>query len=148
MPSPTFTLVQSYAATVGGKPVEIAHFDLYRLKSPDETIELGIEDAFAEGISLVEWPDRLGACCRSIISPCGSTLRRTARRDARRCTATEDWHGRLARIVARLHRAEMTDPVRAFLAAQAGPMRSERRSPATARRAATPGCNRLAGDAC
>jgi tRNA threonylcarbamoyladenosine biosynthesis protein TsaE len=61
VPSPTFTLVQGYPATVDGRPVEIAHFDLYRLKSSEETIELGIEEAFAEGISLVEWPDRLGA---------------------------------------------------------------------------------------
>jgi tRNA threonylcarbamoyladenosine biosynthesis protein TsaE len=60
VPSPTFTLVQSYGAAVKGQPVEIWHFDLYRLKSPDETLELGIEEAFAEGIALVEWPDRLG----------------------------------------------------------------------------------------
>jgi tRNA threonylcarbamoyladenosine biosynthesis protein TsaE len=61
VPSPTFTLVQSYGAAVKGQPVEIWHFDLYRLKSPDETLELGIEEAFAEGIALVEWPDRLGS---------------------------------------------------------------------------------------
>ncbi len=61
VPSPTFTLVQTYDAQVQGQPVEIWHFDLYRLKSPDETLELGIEDAFAEGIALVEWPDRLGS---------------------------------------------------------------------------------------
>ena len=60
VPSPTFTLVQTYAATVDGTPVEIWHFDLYRLKSPEETLELDIEEAFAEGITLVEWPDRLG----------------------------------------------------------------------------------------
>ncbi|WP_395022302.1 tRNA (adenosine(37)-N6)-threonylcarbamoyltransferase complex ATPase subunit type 1 TsaE [Dongia sp.] len=61
VPSPTFTLVQTYDAAAGGAPVQIWHFDLYRLKSPDETLELGIEEAFGEGISLVEWPDRLGA---------------------------------------------------------------------------------------
>jgi tRNA threonylcarbamoyladenosine biosynthesis protein TsaE len=61
VPSPTFTLVQTYDAAVEGAPVEIWHFDLYRLKSPDETLELGIEEAFAEGIALVEWPDRLGS---------------------------------------------------------------------------------------
>jgi tRNA threonylcarbamoyladenosine biosynthesis protein TsaE len=60
VPSPTFTLVQTYAAQAQGQPVEIWHFDLYRLKSPEETFELGIEEAFAEGIVLVEWPDRLG----------------------------------------------------------------------------------------
>lgn len=57
VPSPTFTLVQSYALPAGAA----WHFDLYRLASPDEVWELGIEDAFAEGIVLIEWPDRLGA---------------------------------------------------------------------------------------
>jgi tRNA threonylcarbamoyladenosine biosynthesis protein TsaE len=57
VPSPTFTLVQTYEGRAG---LEIWHFDLYRLKSPDEAYELDIEEAFAEGISLIEWPDRLG----------------------------------------------------------------------------------------
>lgn len=56
IPSPTFTLVQSYDG--GAHPVH--HFDLYRLEDPDECLELGIEDAFADGVSLIEWPDRLG----------------------------------------------------------------------------------------
>src|SRR4029077_12412323 len=56
VPSPTFTLVQIYVLG----PAAIWHFDLYRLKSSDEAWELGIEDAFSEGISLIEWPERLG----------------------------------------------------------------------------------------
>jgi tRNA threonylcarbamoyladenosine biosynthesis protein TsaE len=56
VPSPTFTLVQVYELTAA----EIWHFDLYRLKSPEEAWELDIEEAFAEGISLIEWPERLG----------------------------------------------------------------------------------------
>ena len=56
VPSPTFTLVQIYE--LGSAAVW--HFDLYRVKSPEEAWELGIEDAFAEGISLIEWPERLG----------------------------------------------------------------------------------------
>jgi tRNA threonylcarbamoyladenosine biosynthesis protein TsaE len=56
VPSPTFTLVQIYE--LGSAAVW--HFDLYRLKSPEEAWELGIEDAFAEGVSLIEWPERLG----------------------------------------------------------------------------------------
>lgn len=56
VPSPTFTLVQTYQADV-----EIWHADLYRLSHPDELRELGLEDAFATAICLVEWPDRLGS---------------------------------------------------------------------------------------
>jgi tRNA threonylcarbamoyladenosine biosynthesis protein TsaE len=37
------------------------HFDFYRLKRPEEAWELGIEDAFADGISLIEWPERAAA---------------------------------------------------------------------------------------
>jgi tRNA threonylcarbamoyladenosine biosynthesis protein TsaE len=57
VPSPTFTLVQTYDLPGGA----VWHFDLYRLAHPEEALELAIEDAFAEGIALVEWPDRLGA---------------------------------------------------------------------------------------
>lgn len=56
VPSPSFTLVQVYDA--GG--VEIWHADLYRLTHPDEVLELGLVDAFATAICLVEWPERLG----------------------------------------------------------------------------------------
>lgn len=55
VPSPTFTLVQTYPLDGG----EIRHFDLYRLVNADEALELDIEDAFATAISLIEWPDRL-----------------------------------------------------------------------------------------
>jgi len=54
VPSPTFTLVQVYE----GPACPIHHFDLYRIESADELYELGIEEAFAEGITLIEWPER------------------------------------------------------------------------------------------
>jgi len=57
IPSPTFTLVQTYEPA-GGPP--LMHFDLYRLEAAEEALDLGIEDAFAEAISVVEWPERLG----------------------------------------------------------------------------------------
>jgi tRNA threonylcarbamoyladenosine biosynthesis protein TsaE len=57
VPSPTFTLVQSYETADG---TTLWHFDLYRLKEPAEALELGWEDASLAGIVLVEWPDRLG----------------------------------------------------------------------------------------
>jgi tRNA threonylcarbamoyladenosine biosynthesis protein TsaE len=56
VPSPTFTLVQTYEA----EACEIWHADLYRLSHPDEVLELGLEAAFEHGICLIEWPDRLG----------------------------------------------------------------------------------------
>lgn len=60
IPSPTFTLVQVYEPT-GPVACPIYHFDLYRLDSPEEAYELDIEDAFATAITLIEWPERLGA---------------------------------------------------------------------------------------
>ena len=56
VPSPTFTLLQTYSSSKG----EIYHFDLYRLKHPDEVFELGFEDALHSGISLIEWPENAG----------------------------------------------------------------------------------------
>src|SRR5947207_1134287 len=56
VPSPTTTLVQIY----DGGDAASWHFDCYRLRHPDEAWELAIEDAFAEGVSLIEWPERLG----------------------------------------------------------------------------------------
>ncbi|MER8486819.1 tRNA (adenosine(37)-N6)-threonylcarbamoyltransferase complex ATPase subunit type 1 TsaE [Mesorhizobium australicum] len=53
VPSPTFTLVQSYDTRV---PVH--HFDLYRLTSAAELDELGFEEALAQGAALIEWPER------------------------------------------------------------------------------------------
>jgi len=40
--------------------VALMHADLYRLGSPDELAELGLDEAFAGAISIVEWADRLG----------------------------------------------------------------------------------------
>jgi len=56
VPSPTFTLVQVYELP----EAEVWHFDLYRLADPEDAWELGIEEAFANAISLIEGPDRLG----------------------------------------------------------------------------------------
>lgn len=56
VPSPTFTLVQTYH----GRSGEIWHADLYRLGDGSEIVELGLSEAFETAICLVEWPDRLG----------------------------------------------------------------------------------------
>ncbi len=56
VPSPTFTLVEVYDTPRGS----YWHFDLYRLDEPQQVYELGWEEALAEGIVLLEWPERLG----------------------------------------------------------------------------------------
>jgi tRNA threonylcarbamoyladenosine biosynthesis protein TsaE len=55
IPSPTFTLVQTYDL-----PTPIWHYDLWRLSGPAALEELAWDEA-QSGIVLVEWPDRLGA---------------------------------------------------------------------------------------
>lgn len=54
VPSPTFTLVQAYQAD----ELPVFHYDLYRIESPRELSELGIDDAMEDGAVLVEWPER------------------------------------------------------------------------------------------
>lgn len=50
--SPSFVLLNQYD---GDMPVY--HFDLYRLSSIDEVLELGMDDFFEEGITIIEWPE-------------------------------------------------------------------------------------------
>lgn len=78
VPSPTFTLVQIYETEIGS----IWHFDLYRLQSPDEIYELGMEEAFIDGICFIEWaeraanllPERLHTIGLEIISATGRRI--------------------------------------------------------------------------
>ena len=74
VPSPTFTLVQTYEDGAA----EIWHCDLYRLTQIDDLIELGLDHAFDTAICLIEWPDRLGsytpenALTLSLVAPKGA----------------------------------------------------------------------------
>ena len=56
VPSPTFTLLQTYERA----PAPVWHFDLYRLARPADAWELGFEEALGQAILLIEWPERLG----------------------------------------------------------------------------------------
>ena len=56
VPSPTFTLLQTYATP----EFDIYHYDLYRLEKPADVFELDVEEAFYSGVSLVEWPEKMG----------------------------------------------------------------------------------------
>ena len=86
VPSPTFTLVQTYDSPVG----PVAHFDLWRLDGPRAVLELGWDEA-RQGVVLVEWPDRLGelrpADALTITLDHAGADARTARLDG--------WEGRL-----------------------------------------------------
>ena len=57
VPSPTFTLVQSYLLPT----LEVSHADLYRLDDPGEVAELGLDELWRRGALLVEWPGRAPA---------------------------------------------------------------------------------------
>lgn len=59
VPSPTFTIVQAYLPPSVRLPVW--HCDLYRIESPGEIEELGLEEALDDGALVVEWPDRAGS---------------------------------------------------------------------------------------
>lgn len=93
VPSPTFTLVEIYETPAG----PLWHFDLYRLNNPDEAWELGIEQGFAEAISLIEWPERLGA----LLPATRLDLTLAIDGEARRATLSggEAWPQRLAKMV-------------------------------------------------
>ncbi|HEX5454087.1 MAG TPA: tRNA (adenosine(37)-N6)-threonylcarbamoyltransferase complex ATPase subunit type 1 TsaE [Stellaceae bacterium] len=99
VPSPTFTLVQVYDLPDGA----VWHIDAYRLRDPEEAWELGIEEALHDGISLIEWPERLGSLVPS--RRLEIALSHGAAPDARRAALDPggDWAARLAGL-----RAEAT----------------------------------------
>ncbi len=96
VPSPTFTLVQTYLFPDGAIPVY--HFDLFRIEDPGEIEELGMEEAFAGGISLIEWPERLNGLLP--VDRLDVTLTQGKGADERRCVLTGhgDWVARLPAI--------------------------------------------------
>lgn len=97
VPSPSFTLVQTYQAG----PLEIWHCDLYRLTHADEVLELGLEDAFDTALTLIEWPERLGADLPA--RALRLDLQPRAEGDLRDATLSfddESWQDRLSDLIA------------------------------------------------
>jgi len=100
VPSPTFTLVQVYQLPGGA----VWHIDGYRLRAPEEAWELDIEDAFHDGISLIEWPERLGPLVPprrlqlSLLAGATPSARRVA------IDAGGDWPTRLQNVAAETRR--------------------------------------------
>ena len=123
VPSPTFTLVQTYTA---GR-LAIAHFDLYRLSGPEEIDEIGLDEALLTGVALLEWPDRAG----SRLPPDRLDIAFEIAGDGRVATisGSADWLSRLERslaIRALLDRAGWTGAERRYLQGDASTRRYER----------------------
>ena len=58
VPSPTFTIIETYDAPPLRVPV--VHADFYRLEHPSEAVELGLDDYRNGGVLIAEWPDHAG----------------------------------------------------------------------------------------
>ncbi len=123
VPSPTFTLVQTYED--GRLPV--AHFDLYRVNAPADLDELGFDD-FSGAVVLVEWPERAG----NRIPATALTVALAISGDGGRAatlTGGGDWPARLARnavIGSFLAAAGWGGSARIFLQGDASARRYER----------------------
>ncbi|MRG54692.1 tRNA (adenosine(37)-N6)-threonylcarbamoyltransferase complex ATPase subunit type 1 TsaE [Phyllobacterium sp. SYP-B3895] len=110
VPSPTFTLVQSYPEL----RLPVSHVDLYRLSAAEEVDELGLEEALEDGVVLVEWPERAAGALP---------------RENLHIELTHVGEGREVRIdgdAAALARVERSLAIRAFLASS-GFAKAERR---------------------
>lgn len=57
--SPTYTLAEPYRITLGDRNVELIHFDLYRMSSPEEFLDAGFREYFNDAtVCIVEWPEK------------------------------------------------------------------------------------------
>lgn len=59
--SPTYTLAEPYTVELAGQPVEVVHFDLYRMAGPDEFLDAGFREYFNHRtVCIIEWPEKAG----------------------------------------------------------------------------------------
>jgi len=57
--SPTYTLSEPYKVELDGQPVNIIHYDLYRMSSPEEFLDAGFREDFnGRNVCIVEWPEK------------------------------------------------------------------------------------------
>ncbi|XYJ11275.1 tRNA (adenosine(37)-N6)-threonylcarbamoyltransferase complex ATPase subunit type 1 TsaE [Telluria sp. B2] len=57
--SPTYTLSEPYRVQIDGQPVNVIHYDLYRMASPEEFLDAGFREDFdGKNICIVEWPEK------------------------------------------------------------------------------------------
>ncbi len=93
VPSPTFTLVQTYELD----GVNVAHMDFYRLEDPAEIDELGIDEALDAGTVIVEWPSRAA----DLLPPGGLLVELSEKdggRSAHLTSSSESWRARLEKL--------------------------------------------------
>ena len=91
--SPTFNIVHPYTT----KNFTVWHFDLYRIENISEIEEIGIYDAFDEGVSLIEWPHII-----SSIVPENRLLVNITQNESERTTSIEgagSWQERISNIL-------------------------------------------------
>lgn len=122
VPSPTFTLVQTYAGRLA-----VSHFDLYRVVAPGELDEIGFDGAPAEGAVLVEWPERAGDRLPADALTIEFAIVGTSRRAT--LTGADTWPERLSRtraIRAFLDRSGWSAAARRHLHGDASARRYER----------------------
>ena len=57
--SPTYTLSEPYRVQVDGQPLNVIHYDLYRMSSPEEFLDAGFREDFdGKNVCIVEWPEK------------------------------------------------------------------------------------------
>ena len=89
VPSPTFTIVETYDLDP-----PLVHADFYRLKSPREAEELGLDDYREAAALIAEWPERAGGfahepgCLSIALEIAGSGRKAIVQGGA-------GWHGRM-----------------------------------------------------
>ncbi|MDH7797378.1 MULTISPECIES: tRNA (adenosine(37)-N6)-threonylcarbamoyltransferase complex ATPase subunit type 1 TsaE [unclassified Beijerinckia] len=127
VPSPTFTLMQIY----DGPVFPIVHADLYRIKSSDELVELGWEEASDGALVVVEWPDRIGTAVTPDRLDVAFYVDATRSLDFRRAIVTG--HGAMAERLQRanairnlLQVADWADAQRSFMQGDASTRAYER----------------------
>ncbi len=138
VPSPTFTLVQILWRDRTARRCPIWHFDLFRLNAPERPSNSASRMRSRSAITLIEWPERLGALLPPTRLDVTLAVGPGSGRGALAILGgARSWQRRLREAGLAAERRPAID---AFLAAAGWPGRSRARWPATPRSAATTGC--------